>query len=45
MAFAEQFDISPGERTLEFLQSFPPVEHTYEEIPIIKEVDEEEEHH
>lgn len=45
MAFAEQFDISPGERTLEFLQSFPPVEHTYEEIPIIKEVEEEEEHH
>jgi len=42
LEFAEEFDISPGEKTLDFVHSFPPPEHTYNEIPIMKENDEDE---
>jgi len=40
LAFMEVYDISPGERTLEWTQSFPPPEHTFVEAPIIKEAEE-----
>jgi len=35
-AFMDQFDVSPGERTLDFTTDSPPPEHTYDELPIIK---------
>jgi hypothetical protein len=38
--FAETFDISPGERTLDWVHSYPPPFHTYEELPILKEPEE-----
>jgi len=38
--FMEMYDISPGERTLEWTQSFPPPAHTFVETPIIKEAEE-----
>jgi len=40
LAFMEHYDISPGERTLEWTQSWPPPEHTFVEAPIIKEAEE-----
>jgi len=35
--FMEQFDVSPGERTLEWTLSWPPPDHTFIEVPIFKE--------
>jgi len=35
-AFMHQFDLSPGERTLDFTVDAHPPEHTFEELPIIK---------
>jgi len=35
-AFMQQFDVSPGERTLDFTQDAKPPEHTFDELPIIK---------
>lgn len=37
----EQFDVSPGERTLDWTLSYPPPDHTFIEVPIIKEAPEE----
>jgi len=34
--FMEKFEISPGETTLEWVLTFPPNEHTFEELPIFK---------
>jgi len=34
--FIHQFDLSPGERTLDFTVDSHPPEHTFEELPIIK---------
>lgn len=34
--FCNSYDISPGEDTLDRCHSYPPPEHTYEELPIIK---------
>lgn len=36
-AFMDQYDVSPGERTLEWTLSWPPPAHTFLEVPIIKE--------
>jgi len=35
-AFMNQFDVSPGERTLDFTLDAKPPEHTFDELPIIK---------
>jgi len=35
-SFMNQFDVSPGERTLDFTVDSPPTEHTFDELPIIK---------
>jgi len=35
-AFMNQFDVSPGERTLDFVHDSLPPEHTFEELPIMK---------
>jgi hypothetical protein len=35
--FMEQFDVSPGERTLEWTLAWPPPDHTFIEVPIFKE--------
>jgi hypothetical protein len=40
-SFLEQFDVSPGERTLDWTLSFPPPDHTFIEVPIIKEAPDE----
>jgi len=37
--FMHQFDISPGERTLDWTVDSLPPEHTFEELPIIKLVE------
>jgi len=37
--FMHQFDLSPGERTLDWTVDSLPPEHTFEELPIIKLVD------
>jgi len=36
-SFMEQFDVSPGERTLEWTLAWPPPDHTFIEVPIYKE--------
>jgi len=35
-AFCHEFDISPGEDTLERCHPYPPPHHTYDELPIMK---------
>jgi len=35
-SFMQQFDVSPGERTLDFTLDAHPPEHTFDELPIIK---------
>jgi len=32
------YQVSPGSSTMEWLQDYPPSHHTYEELPLIKEV-------
>jgi len=34
----ENFNVSPGSSTLDWVHNYPPPVHTYEEIPIVKEV-------
>jgi len=38
------YDISPGEAYLEWCHSYPPILHTYEELPLLKEYIEKEPH-
>jgi len=42
--FRRDHDISQGHQTLEWVLPSPPPEHTFDELPIIKEIDEEPHH-